>query len=218
MENKNNNFENPDSLYKQADDALEYTDDSRQREYERQESEKNEALRLAYTDKMTGCYNRNYYEMIKDYKINKQKDNKNIALVHIDINDLGITNNSLGYKAGDQMITNVADLLKSNFGIRDINENITGEEFRYRDVLIRVGGDEFIITHYKTTEEQADDNFESKYDELIDRMIYLGKPKNLNFAWGTSVFDSQFDRDLDDTKNRAGAIMHIQKKEMKSAK
>lgn len=59
------------------------------------------------------------------------KDNKNVAIVVLDINNLKKTNDRYGHKAGDEMIFNVARIIEESFiGI--------GKTYR-------IGGDEFCV-------------------------------------------------------------------------
>ncbi|MDD2224924.1 MAG: GGDEF domain-containing protein [Candidatus Shapirobacteria bacterium] len=82
-------------------------------------------------DSLTGCYNRNFFEKFKQEHFDPNRDNNRIGLVFVDVNNLKIINDTQGHEAGDTLIKNTANFLKSNF--------------RKEDLIIRLGGDEFIV-------------------------------------------------------------------------
>lgn len=87
-------------------------------------------LQLAYYDSLTELPNRQFFsdemnEMIFD------NEASSFALIIIDIDNLKAVNDSLGYKAGDMVIENVAGILKKHL--------------KLDQRLYRFGGDEFII-------------------------------------------------------------------------
>lgn len=218
MENNKDNLsfktetEQPDSLI----GTLERVDRSRQDEYEKFDREKNEILRLAYTDRQTGCYNRNYYERILT-TIDYEKYNNDIVVIVVDINDLGLVNNKMGYTAGDKLIDNMSRQLKSQLGTSPIPQKISGNELENGDTIIaRVGGDEFLVIRLKTEEEKNNPDFEVSFEDSIGSRIHNNKPRNLNFAWGFTTFNKDFDEDLNNTKDRAGMMMHQQKRAIKA--
>lgn len=87
-----------------------------------------ELIKLAYTDALTGCYNRNMLEEMRNHL-----DGLNLFITIVDINDLKIINDNHGHYAGDRTIKRVAkDLLW--FG----------------DLAFRLGGDEFLLINWET--------------------------------------------------------------------
>lgn len=85
------------------------------------------AYQKSYVDELTKVYNRRYFiEKIleKDYK-----NQDNFGIIIIDINELKITNDTKGHKAGDDLIEAVPICFNKVF-----NDNIK---------ICRIGGDEF---------------------------------------------------------------------------
>lgn len=82
---------------------------------------------LKYHDRLTGLYNRTYFE--KEVLEFNQKDNYPIAIILGDINGLKMTNDVFGNRKGDQILITVA--------------NIFSLACRDKDILVRYGGDEF---------------------------------------------------------------------------
>jgi diguanylate cyclase (GGDEF)-like protein/PAS domain S-box-containing protein len=84
---------------------------------------------LSYNDKLTGLYNRRYFES----ELNRLSKSRNypISIVAADADGLKSINDNLGHSAGDVMLISISDILKSSF--------------RPEDIISRTGGDEFNI-------------------------------------------------------------------------
>lgn len=86
---------------------------------------------LSVTDDLTGLYNRRYFETRLNEEYNRARRNEqNMALVSIDVDNFKIINDNCGHLAGDAFLIYLSNLLKENF-------------HRSNDVVFRVGGDEF---------------------------------------------------------------------------
>ncbi len=120
---------------------------------------------IAYHDNLTGLYNRDYFEK----KIKEMDKGKYLSLSIImgDVNSLKLVNDAFGHKKGDQLLKTIADIIK--------------KACRNEDIIIRWGGDEFLIilpnTDYKKAtkirEKIVDDCSIAKFD-LIQPSIALG--------------------------------------------
>ncbi len=95
---------------------------------------------LSFHDKLTGLYNRAYFEE-ELKRLNTQRQLP-IGIIFCDVNKLKQMNDNYGYDRGDQLLRKVADILKSSF--------------RSEDVVVRWGGDEFIIVLPLTEAKTAD--------------------------------------------------------------
>lgn len=97
--------------------------DSLKKEIDKLKKENSEYKKLAYVDKITGCYNRTwFYENI----VNENEYYISVA----DINFLRTINFVMGHSAGDDLLLEATNIFK-----------------KYGDV-VRIGGDEFIIISY----------------------------------------------------------------------
>ena len=85
-----------------------------------------EIYKLAYTDTLTGCYNRNYYNYSSKFTYAIDE----CYVLYVDIDGLKKVNDELGHAEGDDLIRSVANQLRQLYGAREI---------------IRMGGDEFIV-------------------------------------------------------------------------
>lgn len=84
---------------------------------------------LSFHDKLTGLYNRAYFEE----ELKRLDNNRNLPLSIImgDVNGLKIINDVFGHLAGDKMLITIANILESSC--------------RKGDIIARWGGDEFVI-------------------------------------------------------------------------
>lgn len=96
-------------------------------EYEKQLAEVQ--MRYAFFDRLTGLRNRHSFEDKLD-QLSKDKPAE-LCIVMADINGLKATNDTVGHKAGDELITGASECLTAAF------EGI--------DTIYRIGGDEFCI-------------------------------------------------------------------------
>ena len=88
---------------------------------------------------MTGAYNKNrLIELLN----NRERDGQDIAVIYWDVNQLKYVNDNWGHLCGDRLITEVAKTIQS----------IAREE----DIVIRYGGDEFLLYVANGTKEIAE--------------------------------------------------------------
>jgi diguanylate cyclase (GGDEF)-like protein len=88
--------------------------------------------KIAYEDALTGLKNRMaYVENINNLERNLPKDS-HVCVIMIDIDDFKNVNDTMGHKAGDELLKNVANALTKIF-------------FDVGCVVYRVGGDEFLV-------------------------------------------------------------------------
>lgn len=87
---------------------------------------------LSIRDHLTGLYNRRYMEATFEREIsNAVRQERPLAVIMADIDDFKQINDKFGHAAGDLVIKQVANILRS--------------KIRCSDVVCRFGGDEFIL-------------------------------------------------------------------------
>jgi diguanylate cyclase (GGDEF)-like protein/PAS domain S-box-containing protein len=91
----------------------------------------------SYHDELTDLHNRAYFNE-KLVELNKEEFMP-LSVILADLNGLKITNDTLGHKAGDQLIVRISRILE--------------EVCRTEDIIARIGGDEFVILLPNTTED-----------------------------------------------------------------
>jgi len=124
-----------------------------------------EIIRLSYHDKLTGLYNRSYFE--EAIKKLDSVEYLPLSIIMGDINGLKLTNDVFGHQEGDRLLQSVAKILLKFCGPQDI--------------VARWGGDEFVIllprTSYRNTKlivEKINKECKINKDERIKTSISLG--------------------------------------------
>ncbi len=125
--------------------------------------EKDKAL-VDRFDEMTGLLLRHDYSAYRDIS----------CLAFMDINGLKEVNDSQGYEAGDRLIIEMGELLK--------------QSFRQTDLLIRHGGDEFMILCRDTLADELN----LKLANLAQRHSVGG----LSFSWGVANRSQDISHDI----------------------
>lgn len=131
-------------------------------------------------DFMTGLYNRRYLDSIINNII---VDNvEEIILVAFDMNNLKMINDCLGHINGDKAILEIARVLKKNFS--------------KKDVLARIGGDEFLAVVFNSTV----DDVKAILDSIDEDLKISGEDMNipLSIAYGMSHYKGKIDKDVFD--------------------
>jgi diguanylate cyclase (GGDEF)-like protein len=91
------------------------------------ESSKNrELMQKANCDCLTGFFNRFYLNELYDDIARKA----NVGITFLDINNLKVTNDTMGHEAGDRLIIKVSEMLRIHYG---------------DSLIFRMGGDEFLV-------------------------------------------------------------------------
>ncbi len=86
----------------------------------------------ASTDGLTGLFNhRTFHDRLREEVMRASADHDTVALVMLDMDDFKKVNDVYGHGVGDQLLLQVADLLRASV--------------RTSDIVCRVGGEEFAI-------------------------------------------------------------------------
>lgn len=101
-----------------------------------------EVERLSVTDPLTGLFNRRYFNYIMEQEKGRVKRYKKpLSLLFADVDGFKAYNDRLGHLVGDEILKEVAQILRSNV--------------RAADVVVRYGGDEFVVLMPETGQEEA---------------------------------------------------------------
>lgn len=153
-------------------------------------SELHSSLIDASMDELTKCYNRSYLKT--KFGCYERK-----VVAFLDMNGFKLVNDQYGHKFGDNCLVDFVNILNSSL--------------RSTDVVIRYGGDEFLIIFDNSSIFDVNSRLKS-INALIKR-YFLGKECLLSFSYGLSTI---VDHDVDAAIERADNKMYIQKRKMKS--
>ena len=122
-------------------------------------------------DALTGLANRSEFDrLIKEAVTLAHSDNSEHVLCYLDLDQFKIVNDTCGHLAGDELLRQLADLLKKHI--------------RRYDFVARLGGDEFGILMYNCNLAQAFLECEKIRDVISDfRFLW----ENRQFAIGVSI-------------------------------
>ncbi|WP_017210811.1 sensor domain-containing diguanylate cyclase [Clostridium beijerinckii] len=117
--------------------------------------------RLATRDGLTGVYNHRYFQDMLDEYIRKvQKDENDLSMAMIDIDNFKKYNDTYGHPIGDLLLKKVVEVMRSI--LRD------------EDVIFRYGGDEFTIILPYTNSEDAGVIMEQIKNIISDYKFEIG--------------------------------------------
>ncbi len=132
----------------------------------RQRDTQERLIQYSYVDSLTGIRNRRSLDETRD-KI--EGSGNPYGLLMCDINGLKRMNDEQGHEAGDQMIVDVADSLKTVFGDRRV---------------FRMGGDEFLVVR----EGGNRDQFTLAVREVRDMITKKGRSVSMGTAFSSEGF------------------------------
>lgn len=129
---------------------------------------------LSYHDQLTDLYNRRFFE--EELRRLDVERNYPLTIVYADVNGLKVINDAFGHETGDQLLTLVADAMRTTC--------------RADDIIARIGGDEFLILLPKTDAVQAARIVE-RIKESIGIVHFNGMSASVSFGVDTKTESSQ---------------------------
>jgi len=155
--------------------------------------------KMAIQDALTNTYNRHFFsEYVDDERYTELLQDAPISLVMVDIDDFYQVNDRYGHAIGDRVLQRVAELIR--------------HEVRKLDMVVRYGGDEFIIIMPETTEKQAltvMERLRDKFEEWKPDLPDL----NLSISFGVASWDPSGDNSLLDVVEKADQFMYHRRQE-----
>jgi len=128
--------------------------------------EENELLRdgmkllkkTTIVDSLTGVFNRHYFDTnIASFFSRQERNEKTLAIIYIDLDNFKTANDSYGHAMGDEILIRVSSIFR--------------ETIRECDVVIRLGGDEFIIIATNVENEETLRSLTNRLNQKISQMI-----------------------------------------------
>ena len=121
-----------------------------------------------YTDALTGAYNRRFFED----EIKNMDDEAGVAV--IDLDDFKLHNDTYGHSAGDAALTTTAYIIK--------------KYIRKTDILIRYGGDEFLLILPAIKEHIFQDKLKLIQEKIHDAVMPDYEKMQLSVSIGGAMF------------------------------
>jgi diguanylate cyclase (GGDEF)-like protein len=126
---------------------------------------------LGTHDVLTGVYNRAYFQ--ESLLKLENEDCDPVSIIMADLNGLKHANDTLGHRAGDNLIRRAAEVLKTNF-----------EE---SGIVARIGGDEFAILLPEADAQKADEAILGMHNLIELNNKYYREPElSISFGAATS--------------------------------
>jgi diguanylate cyclase (GGDEF)-like protein/PAS domain S-box-containing protein len=147
------------------------------RDITRRKSAESRLEHLAFHDPLTGLANRVLFcERVENALRARALDETPFAVLFLDLDDFKKVNDSLGHTAGDELLTEVAERLRSCI--------------HADDTVARLGGDEFgILLENATTVPTAARVAERINDALRDAFVLEGTPVFIQASVGIALSD-----------------------------
>lgn len=184
-----------DSRISERTQELVVVNDTLRQEIEERKRVENQVRYIATHDSLTDLPNRiMLMDRLKQLISTAKRYDEMIALMFLDLDHFKLINDSLGHHAGDRVLSDVADRLKSS--LRD------------EDIVARLGGDEFVVClplHDKNSDIMA------MARKIFDALRTPFKMNDLNFHIGTSIGISIFPddgTDVDTLLSKADTAMY----------
>lgn len=137
----------------------------------------NQLTKLAFTDTLTGVYNRLHFNQLLDIELDKAKRYGGpLSIIFFDIDHFKQINDSYGHPTGDIILKEIADV------ISNIN--------RSSDIFARYGGEEFIILTVATNMAGAMDHAQRLRHDIEQHNFKTGQ---VTASFGVAEFNPSSD-------------------------
>jgi diguanylate cyclase (GGDEF)-like protein len=164
-----------------------------------EEDLRNAALR----DPLTNLYNRRFgFSMLEHEMKRSERTGRPLGVYMIDVDELKRANDRLGHAAGDRLLRDVADGLKT--GLRDA------------DIICRVGGDEFAVGLPGTTLEEGEQTLQRVRSEIREKTRGRDRGLEAGFSFGGAVHDPERPGTLPELLEEADRRMFADKRARKN--
>lgn len=152
---------------------------------------------IAHTDFLTKIRNRrNFFIHAENAYMKSEKEQKELSVIMIDIDNFKPFNDNYGHSVGDQVLILFSNCVKSQ-----LDEN---------DIFGRLGGEEFAITLYNTSLENAMQKAET-IRKAIETIELDTEKKRLTITASFGVSDKRQCKNLDQMLQKADKLLYSAK-------
>jgi diguanylate cyclase (GGDEF)-like protein len=150
---------------------------------------------LAYNDVLTGLPNRRLFlDRLNNSLSQARRDNHMLAVLFVDLDEFKQVNDTLGHKAGDELLVCATEYMKCCL--------------RESDTLARFGGDEFAVILPSIPDADAAKNVARKFVDCFEKPLNVnGTELNVSASIGISIFPDDGE-DVDDLLHHADIAMY----------
>ena len=159
-----------------------------------------DAYKLGYIDRLTGSYNKHFYQdQVQGILNSARGEVSSASLAVIDLDNFKHVNDTYGHQNGDIVLCRLASLLKS--------------VLRKSDFIIRFGGDEFILLLPDTDPEVAIIVLERIRMRVEKEDIFTqeGTVVNITISVGVASTSAEKSTSLEVIMNKADKMLYIAK-------
>jgi diguanylate cyclase (GGDEF)-like protein/PAS domain S-box-containing protein len=160
---------------------------------------------LSNRDALTGLYNRGGFMTLAEQWLRiAERTCRAPLLLFIDVNGMKPINDRLGHATGDQVLRDIADLIRTTF--------------RESDIMARLGGDEFVVLAVDASPERA--SLMSDRLQQNVRAFNAATPRayRVSVSIGISIWDPTHPRSIEELLAEADAHMYAAKRQRLSNK
>ncbi|ACE83357.1 putative signal transduction protein [Cellvibrio japonicus Ueda107] len=153
---------------------------------------------LAMHDSLTGLNNRHFFETsLKQLTADALRNHRQHGLVYIDLDHFKVINDSFGHQKGDEVLREVAHLLR--------------RRIRRPDIFCRLGGDEFAVLLHDVSQQQAEE-FARDIQQLASEFNFQsqGQRINLGCSIGLTLINNSTER-AEEHLMRADIALYVAK-------
>lgn len=158
---------------------------------------------LSNKDILTNLYNRRYLlNKLDEIIVNASKDNSKFGILFLDLNKFKNINDLYGHEVGDLLLNEIGNKLQNHFSKNSI--------------IIRQGGDEFVIIYTDIASEEDLKSFANQIISEFDKEICIEKINfKVNFSIGGAIYPTDGEDKLTLMK-KADMAMYASKKNASS--
>ena len=156
----------------------------------------NDLAFLADHDPLTKLFNRRRLPLAVGDAVAEARNGRSGALLYIDLDNFKVVNDTLGHEAGDRLLLAVADILRNTV--------------REDDILVRFGGDEFVIVLPDCTVPNAI-NIGEGLRENLENLVFSEEERTFRVGASIGIVPIDGSRESSDVLGVADAACYAAK-------
>ena len=154
----------------------------------------------ATTDELTGLTNRRVgLQMMSKLMSQHKRSGDDLSICYVDIDELKAVNDEFGHEKGDWVIKTIANTVKA--------------VIRNGDIVMRLGGDEFLIIFPQCAVAQANMKIKAIEARLAEIEANEKIPFRLGFSYGTAAYQPELFRSEEEYIAHSDKLMYENKLE-----